>query len=48
MNVRFLRDNFQNIIEVKTPAVTGLGTVKATITYPNNETKTIDLKLTAE
>lgn len=47
MNVQFLRDNYKNIIEVKTPAVTGLGTVKANITYPNNETKTVDLKLTA-
>ena len=47
MNVQFHRDNYKNIIEVKTPAVTGLGTVKASITYPNSETKIVDLKLTA-
>lgn len=47
MNVKFNRVNFKNIIEVTTPAVTGLGKLEAIITYPDKETITLELKLTA-
>ncbi len=46
-DVTFERENFVNVIKVKTPSNGGKNTIEAVITYPNGEIKAVNLKLTA-
>lgn len=47
LSVRFNEKNFQNVLVVNTPSVEGIGTLKASITYPDNSKRVVDLSQTA-